>query len=77
MAFAAAFIFFYGQSAKGNALIKFHIVAYYRGLSDNGSRPVINKKRLADLRARVNVNAGSPVDMLVHHPGDKGNLPRP
>ena len=62
------------QSAQGNSLIKLHIIADFRSLSDYYACSVIDKEILSDLRPGINIDPGFSMGVLRHDPGDKWYL---
>ena len=62
------------QRAQRNALINLHIVANDGRLAHNNARAVVDAERVADLRARVNVDARLAVGVLGEKARQNGNV---
>src|SRR5690606_7227043 len=55
-------------ATQGNAVIKRHVVADLRRLTDNDTHAMIDEKTPADLRAGMNLDAGEPAPQIGIHP---------
>ena len=62
------------QRAQRNALINLHIVADDGRLAHNNARAVVDAERVADLRARVNVDARFAVGVLGEKARQNGDV---
>jgi hypothetical protein len=67
-------------SPKGYAVIDHHVLADFRGLTDDHAHPVVDEKAAADGCTRVDLDTGHEPAQLREQPGRKteaGILPQP
>ena len=68
MAFSG-FFFIHLQGAQRHPLVNLDIIADHRGFTDHNTSAVVDIKGMADLGARVNVDAGYPMGVFAHQAG--------
>ncbi len=61
------------EGAQGNALINFNVLSDNCCFADNDACSVVDKEAWTDLRAGVNVDARSVVDVFTHHAREDWN----
>src|SRR5262245_49917765 len=62
------------QCAECHTLIELDVPTDFRRLANHDARAVIDEKVIADLRARMDVDAGAAVSPLGHHAGNERNI---
>ncbi len=60
---------FLSRAAQGNALVQRDIVAYDCGLANDHAHSVVDEKTSANLRARMDFDAGDQTGELRQRPG--------